>query len=389
MPVVKDMRAEIIAIGTEIVLGDLVDTNTAHIARKLRSIGLDVLYTSAVGDNEDRIADVIRHALRRSQVVITSGGLGPTVDDMTRAAVARATGRQLIFDEALYEQIHQRFARMGRQMTENNKAQAWRPEGSTPIENPVGTAPSFVVEAGESVVISLPGVPREMEYLLEDAVLPYLRQRFNLHSLIKVRVLHVVGLGESVVDQHVGDLEKLSNPVVGLNAHYGVVDIRIAAKAGSEAEADQLIAEVEQTARERLKDAIFGADSDTLEEAVMAKLIERGDQVAVIESGTLGRIAGKLAQADQGRGLFRGGEIKHLDGSVDLEALAKSAAEASGANCGLACIASVQDKVVEISIGLWRAGGARHWQFKFGGHPALVPDWAATMALNALRRSDP
>ncbi|MEK7325219.1 MAG: molybdopterin-binding protein, partial [Chloroflexota bacterium] len=323
---------------------------------------------------------------QRADVVIVNGGLGPTVDDMTRASVARATGRQLIFDEALFEQIRQRFARMSRQMTENNKLQAWRPEGSTPIENPVGTAPSFVVEAGESVVISLPGVPREMEYLLEDAVLPYLRKRFNLNSLIKVRVLHVVGLGESVVDQHVGDLEKLSNPVVGLNAHYGIVDIRIAAKAESESEADKLIAEVEGAARERLGDAIFGADSDTLEEAVRAKLAERGEQVAVIESGTLGRIAGKLAQVDQGRGLFRGGEIKYLDGSVDLEALAQSAAEASGANCGLACVASVQDKVVEISIGLWRAGAAKHWQFKFGGHPALVPDWAATMALNALRR---
>ncbi len=381
------MRAEIIAIGTEIVLGDLVDTNTAHIARKLRSIGLDVLYTSAVGDNEDRIADAIRHALKRTSVVITSGGLGPTVDDMTRAAVARAVDRQLIFDESLYEQIRQRFARMSRQMTENNKLQAYRPEGSTPIENPVGTAPSFVVDIGESVIISLPGVPREMEYLLDNAVLPFLRQRFNLNSLIKVRVLHVVGLGESVVDQHVGDLEKLSNPVVGLNAHYGIVDIRIAAKAGSEAEADKLIAEVERAARERLSDSIFGADDETLEGVVVAKLIERGHQVAVIESGTLGGIAGKLAQADAGQGVFRGGEIKSLDGTADPEALAKSAAEASGASCGLACVALAQDKVVEIGVGLWRAGEAKLWRMKFGGHPALVPDWATTMALNALRRS--
>ncbi|MBI3243474.1 MAG: CinA family nicotinamide mononucleotide deamidase-related protein [Chloroflexi bacterium] len=381
------MNSEIIAIGTEIVLGDLVDTNTAHIARKLRSIGLDVLYTSAVGDNEDRITDVIRYALKRSQVVITSGGLGPTVDDMTRAAVARATDHQLIFDESLHEQIRARFARMNRQMTENNKLQAWRPEGSTPIENPVGTAPSFVVDTGESVIISLPGVPREMEYLLEDAVLPYLRRRFNLNSLIKVRVLHVVGLGESVVDQHVGDLEKLSNPMVGLNAHYGIVDIRIAAKAGSEAEADTLIANVEKTARERLNDSIFGADDETLEGVVMAKLIERGHQVAVIESGTLGRIAGKLAQADGGRGAFRGGEIKLLDGSADLKVLARSVAEVSGATCGLACVASAQDKVLEIGVGVWRAGEAKHWQMKFGGHPALIPDWAATMALNALRRS--
>jgi competence/damage-inducible protein CinA-like protein len=383
------MNAEIIAIGTEIVLGDLVDTNTAHIARKLRSVGLDVLYTSAVGDSEDRITDVIRHALNRSSVVITSGGLGPTVDDMTRAAVARATNRPLIFDEALVEQIRARFARMGRQMTENNKSQAWRPEGSTVIENPVGTAPSFIVDAGECVIISLPGVPREMEYLLEDAVLPYLRQRFNLNSLIKVRVLHVVGLGESVVDQHVADLEKLSNPFVGLNAHYGVVDIRIAAKAESEAEADQLITGVEAQARERLGDAIFGADGDTLEEAVLRKLAERNESVAVIESGTLGRIAGRLAQADGGRRLFRGGEVRALDGGeVDIEGLARAAASTAGdgVNCGLACVATAQEKVVEISIGVWRPGGASHSRLKFGGHSALVPDWATTMALNALRK---
>jgi len=389
------MNTEIIAIGTEIVLGDLVDTNTAHIARKLRSIGLDVLYISAVGDNEDRITEVIKYALGRSQVVITSGGLGPTVDDMTRAAVARATNRQLIFDEALVEQIRARFARMGRQMTENNKSQAWRPEGSTVIENPVGTAPSFIVDAGTSVILSLPGVPHEMEYLLDNAVLPYLRQRFNLNSLIKVRVLHVVGLGESVVDQHVGDLEKLSNPMVGLNAHYGIVDIRIAAKAESEAEADQLIAEVESQARERLGDAIFGADGDTLERAVLGTLAERGETVAVIESGTLGRIAGRLAQADGGRGLFRGGEVRALDGvDVDVEALAQAAASAAGTaegggvTCGLACVATTQEKekMVEIGVGVWRPGGSSHVRLKFGGHPALAPDWAATMALNALRK---
>lgn len=380
------MNAEIIAIGTEIVLGDLVDTNTAHIARKLREVGLDVLYTSTVGDNEDRITEVIKYALGRSQVIITSGGLGPTVDDMTRAAVARAVGRQLIFDEALIEQIRARFARMGRQMTENNKLQAWRPEGSAVIENPVGTAPSFVVDTGERVIISLPGVPREMEYLLDNAVLPYLQQRFNLSSLIKVRVLHVVGLGESVVDQHVGDLEKLSNPLVGLNAHYGMVDIRIAAKADSEAEADQLIGEVEKTARERLGEAIFGADGDTLEGAVLARLAERKESVAIVESGTLGRIAGRLAQADDGRGVYHGGAVRALDGNADVEALAQAAAEAGGVNCGLACVALAQDKVVEISVGVWRPAGASHSRLKFGGHPALVPDWAATMALNALRK---
>src|SRR5574341_444298 len=209
------MHAEIIAIGTELLLGELVDTNSAFIAKKLQTIGVPLHYTSTVGDNPDRIVSVIRHAVARSEVVITTGGLGPTVDDMTREAVAQATGRPLVFDEDLLKQIEDRFSRWGRKMSENNRRQAYRPEGSLPIENPVGTAPSFIVDLGERVTISLPGVPREMEYLMDAAVLPYLRQRFNLTGLIRSRELKVSGLGESVVDEQVGDLEKLSNPAVG------------------------------------------------------------------------------------------------------------------------------------------------------------------------------
>ena len=140
------MNAEIIAIGTELLLGEIVDTNSAHIAKKLRTIGLNLFYTSSGGDNEQRITDVIKHGLERSEVVLTTGGLGPTVDDMTREAIARATDRQLFLDEKLLVEIEERFSVMGRKMTDNNKRQAYRPTDSIAISNPVGTAPSFIVE---------------------------------------------------------------------------------------------------------------------------------------------------------------------------------------------------------------------------------------------------
>ena len=384
------MNSEIIAIGTELLLGAIVDTNSAHIAQNLKSIGLDLLYTSAVGDNETRIADVIRLALGRSTVVITTGGLGPTVDDMTREAVAQATSRPLVFDEALLAQIEERFRRWGRTMTDNNRRQAYRPEGSTVIENRVGTAPSFIVDTGDNVVISLPGVPREMEYLLENAVLPFLRRRFDLRGVIKSRVVRVAGLGESVIDQKVGDLEMLTNPTVGLNAHFGVVDIRITAKAESEIEADRMIAEVEKTARERLGDAVFGVDEQTLEDVVLALLAARGEQLVVVEGGTGGRLAARLAEADQGRGVFRGGQIKSAAEMItdgDLEKLARQTAADLRVSCCLACAVTIQDKEIEVSAGQWLADGGHSWRRGFGGHPALAPEWASTLALNALRGS--
>ena len=382
------MHSEIVSIGTELLLGAIVDTNSAYIARHLNSIGLDLLYTSAVGDNEARIAGVIRYAMGRSTVVITTGGLGPTVDDRTREAVAQATGRVLVFDEALLMQIEERFKRWGRTMTDNNRRQAYRPEGSTVIENPVGTAPSFVVDTGDNVVVSLPGVPREMEYLLENAVLPLLRRRFDLRGIIKSRVLRVAGLGESVIDQKVGDLEALTNPTVGLNAHSGVVDIRITAKAENESQADRLIAEVENTARERLGEAVFGVDGQTLEDVVLSQLAARHEQLVVVESGTGGRLAARLAEADQGRGVFRGGQIKsaaEMPVGGDLAELARQTAAEEQVACCLACAVTIQNKDIEVSVGRWHANGSDTWRRGFGGHPALAPEWASTLALNTFR----
>ena len=256
--------AEIIAIGSELLSGYIVDTNSSHISRILSLGGIQLSFISAVGDDEEVIAATVTSALSRSDIVLTTGGLGPTIDDKTRASVALATNRELVFENDLLQQIESRFNNWGRKMSENNMRQAYIPDGAIPIENPVGTAPCFIVEHDQSWVICLPGVPREMKYLLDHEVMPYLTRVFPSTDVIKTRVLHTVGVGESVVDSKIGHLESMRNPVVGLAAHQGIVDIRITATGSSEKEADKLIYSVEEEARAHLGDVIFGADGQSL-----------------------------------------------------------------------------------------------------------------------------
>ena len=225
--------AEIITIGTELLLGETVDTNTRYIARALRDIGVDIFRSSTIGDNKERIANIIKESLIRADILITTGGLGPTIDDPTREAIALGTGVETEFRPELWGQIQERFARFGRTPTDNNKRQAYVPEGALPIENTVGTAPAFIVEKGSKAIIALPGVPREMEHLMQEKVIPYLHEHFDLKSVIKTRILHTSGVGESQIDERIADLERLSNPTVGLSAHAGQVDVRITAKAES------------------------------------------------------------------------------------------------------------------------------------------------------------
>ena len=286
--------AEIITIGTEILLGEIVDTNTRHIARTLRGMGVDLYRTITIGDNVERIAEAIRHSMQRAEIVITTGGLGPTVDDPTREAVARAAGVELEFRDELWDQVVAIISRYGRKPSENQKRQAYIPKGAIAITNPVGTAPCFIVETERNAVISLPGVPNEMEYILHESVIPYLQKRFNLDEIIKIRILHCAGLGEGMIDEKIDDLETLSNPTVGLAAHTGVVDIRIAAKAKNEAEADEMIANIENQVRERLGDVVFGADEDKLETVTLKGVAKRGWTLTAIESGLNGLLAQKI-----------------------------------------------------------------------------------------------
>jgi competence/damage-inducible protein CinA-like protein len=246
--------AEIITIGTELLLGEAQDTNTREIAQALGSIGVDLYRTTTVGDNPARIAEAIRECLERADIVITTGGLGPTVDDPTREAAAAALDRDLVFREELWEEIVEKFSNFGTEPTENNRRQAYLPDDAEVLDNPWGTAPAFAARSGESVLIALPGVPEEMRGLLEEEVLPYLQDSFDLREVILTRSVETSGVGESRVDHLLDAYERMANPTVGLAAHRDGVEVRITAKAASRREAHEMIDEVEEEIRELLSE---------------------------------------------------------------------------------------------------------------------------------------
>lgn len=308
-------NAEIVAIGSELLLGQIVDTNSAWMAQRLTALGVNLFFKSVVGDNPGRMKEAIGRALERSDIVITSGGLGPTQDDLTREIVAEVTGRKLVLDDNLLEQVELHFRRRGRTMTPNNRRRAYMPEGAIPVKNPNGTAPCFIVEDPRGIVFSLPGVPVEMKWLFENEVEPYLRRKFNLAEVIHYRVLKIVGVGESAVDDKIGHLiANSSNPTVGVLALPGQVNVRIAAKAGNKDEAMKLIAPPEAEVRELLGNAIFAADDETMEHVVGKLLRAQKKTVAVYEDLTCGQLAERLLSASSEQ--FAAGYIANRESSM-------------------------------------------------------------------------
>lgn len=376
--------AEIITIGTEILLGELVDTNAQFIARQLRDLGIDLYRKTSIGDNKQRIAQAIQQALERSNIVITTGGLGPTVDDPTREAVALAMGVQLVFFPELWSQIEARFLRFGRQPTDNNRRQAYIPEGAIPIENQVGTAPAFIFETPDHAVISLPGVPREMEYLMEHAALPYIHQRFPQTGIIKARILHTAGVGESQIDDLISDLETMSNPTVGLAAHSGQVDIRITAKAANLDDANQMIQVIENQLRSRLGNWIYGVDSETLEHAALQSLRSHQWTLAVIESGLGGELIRKLASEE---GPLLGGELLSTPPEPgSLKNLTREYQLSRAADVGLGVMLIPGKEKQDVHIILLSQDGEQQYSRPFGGPPQLAPRWAVNHCLDLVRQ---
>ena len=293
------MHAEIVMIGTELLLGEIVDTNANRLALALRDIGLDLYYKTTVGDNLARMTEVLDLALDRSDVIITSGGIGPTVDDVTRQAVADATGRKLVYSTELEAEIAARFSRFGRPMADNNKRQAYIPEGATPLTNPVGTAPCYLSEDvnGRGCIISLPGVPRELDHMMENTVIPLLIERMGGIKVTRVRVLRTCAVGESNIDRGIGDLMTAGNPTVGLAAHVGQTDVRITAKADTEDEADTLVAGMEEKLRERLGVAVYGVGKVTVAEVVGDLMQEKSLKIGVVDTLTGGQLARDLVES--------------------------------------------------------------------------------------------
>ena len=347
------MNAEIVSIGSELLLGQIVDTNASWIAQRLAEAGVNLFYKTTVGDNMDRMVEVLDRALDRSDVVVTGGGIGPTQDDLTREAIAKVTGRKVVTDPGSLLELRERFQKRGFILTKNNERQAQIPDGAIVVRNPNGTAPAFIVETDRGVTISLPGVPFEMKWLVENEVIPYLREKFGLTQMIHYRILKVADLGESAVDDRIGHLiAESANPTVGVLAHPGQVDVRIAALAKSIDEANGLIDVVDTEVRELLGDHIFGVDDETIESVIGKLVAESKATVATCEDLSGGAVAAAIQEAagpaflesaiantnDALEKIARaGGENPPFeDGAERAAALARAIRQTSGAMYGIA-----------------------------------------------------
>jgi nicotinamide-nucleotide amidase len=406
------MNAEIIAIGSELLLGQIIDTNSAWIAKSLSENGIELVHSTTVGDDLERMKETIRAAIHRSEIVITTGGIGPTEDDLTREAVAQVTGHPLAFQPHLMEQIEALFKKRGFQMVESNRKQAYIPEGAIPIENPKGTAPGFIVETSKGVILSIPGVPAEMEYLMEHTVIPFLRRRFNLERrVIRYRVLRASGLGESGVGQQIKDLMKESkNPTVGTLASIGDIRIRITAKADTSEEASNLIQRMEKEIRSRLGILIYGVDDETLHGNIARELERLNLALSVAETFTGGIISQKLAST--GSRVFVQGTVLASEASQKAflslspeefdslrgnprrfaRALADRSRNGLKTDIGLTMFARVAEEQkkgeyrVETYYSLSTSAGHEDQEHSIGGELWTVRERAAIIALDFLRK---
>lgn len=405
------MNAEIVGIGTELLLGQIANTNAQTISASLAGIGVDVYFHVVVGDNHQRIVSILKQAFDRSDVVVVTGGLGPTPDDITREAVAEVTGAALKRDEGLVAVIEEIFRKMGRDMPPENLKQADLPFGATAIA-PEGTAPGFWLEHQGSMLFAVPGVPWEMKAMLTKTILPELAARSGGGATVSKEVL-VVGLGESRTHELIRDLvEAQTNPTIAYRAGAGVVRVRLTAKAADDATALGLIRPLETNIRERLGDSAVPGDAPSLADALGSMLRERGATVGVAESLT-GGLIGSALTATRGSGDYFAGSIACYTkeskrdvvgvdeailmgpGAVSEEAaaaLAEGAALRFGADLGLAAtgVAGPSEQegkpVGTIFVGATFGGRTEVRKVQAYGDRENIRSMAATSALDLGRR---
>lgn len=362
------MIVEVVAVGTELLLGQIVNGNAATIGGGLALNGFDAHFQQVVGDNHERMVTVLGTAAARSDAVIITGGIGPTQDDITREALCALTGRAMVRNDEYVDVLRRRFEAMGREMPENNRRQADHPEGAEQLPNPKGTAPGLALLHDGTWFFALPGVPEEMELLLTDHVLPRLRSAAGDDSTLHSRLVRTWGMSESAVAQVLDDLYTSStNPSIAFLASGGEIKIRITAKAADVAAAEEMIAPFEAEVRSRLDSAVFGADDDTIEPVIARLLTERGWTVALAESATGGLVASRFTSVPGVSDVFRGAivpyasEVKDSVLGVDIgdgvvtEEVALSLAEAVrvrfGADVGVGVTGSAGPEPLERDIG--------------------------------------
>ncbi len=407
------MDAEIIAVGSELLTPFNVDTNSLYLTEKLNTLGIEVRFKTIVGDQRSDLSAILRSALARSPLIIVTGGLGPTEDDLTRETVAEVLERQLREVPEVRQRIQERFARWGRSMPENNLRQALVPEGAEWLENKNGTAPGIWIEHNDNILLLLPGPPREVQPMFDEVCLSRLA-RLGASQRIKTRVYKVATMAESDVDQRIAPIYKTySNPVTTLLATPGAIEIHLRARGASEQEAEALLAELGDKIELTLGDRIFSSKGESLEEVVGMYLIMRQKTVAVAESCTGGLLAERLTRTPGSSSFFLGGVVCYSNelktklagvppatleahGAVSqpvAQALAEGIRFRAGSSIGVGItgIAGPGGGTPEKPVGLVFAAladerGTQVREFRFPGWRERIRHWASQVALEMIRR---
>ncbi len=404
------MNVEVIAVGTELLLGQIINRNAATIGEALAEAGIDSFRHTTVGDNLDRLSEVLAEALERADAVITTGGIGPTQDDLTREAICLALGVEMAFSESYAERLRNWWELRGREMPASNLKQAEYPVGANLIINEKGTAPALEIDRGESVIFALPGVPAEMYDLLHSHVIPSLRRRSGEDSALVIRILRTWGQSESLLSESLDDLyQSTTNPMMAFLASSAEIKVRLTAKAPTVAEAEALIAPVEAAVRERLGSLVFGTDDETVENLVLSLARRRGWKIATAESATGGMITTRLTSVPGASDVVVGGVVAYstemkarllgvpieiLDDGVVTEdtaiAMAEGACRELGADVAIAVTGSAGPTAQEKEVGTMVFGfatpegiGAR--TLKMPGDRERVRTYSTTAALHFLR----
>jgi len=316
----QDINAEIICVGSELLLGHIINTNASYLARKLAGEGINLFHQSVVGDNPSRLSDALRSALRRSDIVITTGGLGPTVDDITIKTISDALSLPLVMNKSVLKNIKEHFKKRNIKMPIGNERQAYIPQGAIAVINPVGTAPASIVNCGNKTIVALPGPPRELIPIFERSVIPYLRKKYKILSVIFTRTIRTTGLPESAVNKKIRDFLLMNGEVTaGIYASLGRVDIKITAKAENKNSALSKIRPIERKILKRLRKIVYGFDDDTLESAVARIFIKKRLTLATAESSTGGLISNRITNISGSSKYFKMGAITYSNASKAAE----------------------------------------------------------------------
>jgi len=347
------LRVEIIAVGTELLLGQIVNSNAAEIGSRLALAGLDHYHQSVVGDNLERVAAAVVRAAARSDAVIITGGIGPTPDDITRESICAAAGVEMEFSQEYAEQLRERWARRGREMPATNLRQAEYPAGAELIDNPKGTAPGLRLQIGDAWVFAIPGVPQEMLLMVENSVIPFLlEQSDEAGAAIESLVLRTYGESESRIAEMLGDLfDRSENPTVAFLASAAEIKVRLTARSTTSEAARALISPLEQEVRARLGRLVFASGTEPVESLVLDAASERGWMVGTVESATGGLVAARMTAIPGASATFRGSIIAYAtDIKLELLDVEESIAEEHGVVSEETAIAMAEGGAIRLGV---------------------------------------